>query len=511
MSSITSSPRPALGTLSHERVPHWWFAASAAIVFCALLTVFGHFALGAGNLHPDMTEAWAWGKEFQLGYAKHPPLSAWIAGAWLSFMPRTDWSFYLLASINAAVGLAGVWRLAGLFVGRWGQWAVVLLLVLTPSYTLWALKFNANAPLLSTWPWTTYFFVQSLLTRRLSASTLAGVIGGMALLTKYSSIVLFASMFLAALSHPDRSRYFGSPAPFVSLLAGLVVIGPHIGWTISAGFPTIDYAVSKTNSPVAVALAQTVTSMLGGIGAIGLSAGALAVAYGSRIWPMLRTLWQNLSHGPLVWIAVLAYGPFFLTIAPGIFANLRVSSGFLLPVFFATPIAFLVLSRAQLSATEVGRIGWCVAALWLPLLVASPFLPRYAPASASPQAGEPTQQVALAATKAWHAAFGRPLKYVSGTVALATAATFYSPDAPSLVMLDNAASSPWATSAQVAESGLLIICRAVDANCIAKSASSAGPGALRYWDTFESLVEGIAPRGFLFTLLPPANAGTPGG
>ena len=32
------------------------------------------------------------------------------------------------------------------------------------------------------------------------AVTLAGVLGGMALLTKYSSVVLFASMFLAALS-----------------------------------------------------------------------------------------------------------------------------------------------------------------------------------------------------------------------------------------------------------------------------------------------------------------------
>ena len=140
----------------------------------------------------------------------------------------------------------------------------------------------------------------------------------------------------------------------------------------------------------------------------------------------------------------------------------------------------------------------------------SPSPTRNAPASASPQAGEPAKQVALAATKAWHAAFGRPLKYVSGTVALATATTFYSPDAPSLVLLDNPSESPWATSAQVAGSGLLIICRAIDANCVAKSASSARPGALRQWETFESLVKGIAPRGFLFTLLPPANPGKAG-
>src|SRR5262249_57882912 len=44
-------------------------------LFCflygACLLVFACFAFGAGPLHHDLTEAWAWGKEFQLGYAKH--------------------------------------------------------------------------------------------------------------------------------------------------------------------------------------------------------------------------------------------------------------------------------------------------------------------------------------------------------------------------------------------------------------------------------------------------------
>ena len=509
MLAVTRSPYLGLSSLPHERVP-CWLTASAAVLFCVVLTGFATYALGSGPLHADMTEAWAWGKEFQLGYAKHPPFSAWIAGSWFSLMSRTDWSFYLLSSINAAVGLAGVWRLAGLFVGARGRWAVVLLLVLTPSFTIWALKFNANAPLLSTWPWATYFFVQSLLTRRLGVSALAGLLGGLALLTKYSSVVLFASMLLAALSHPDRSRFFGSKAPIVTVLTGLAVVGPHIWWAISAGFPTIEYAVSKTTYPADLARSVTMSSVLGSVGAIGLAAGACAVAFGIRIRPMLRTFWANLLDRSSVWISVLAYGPFFLTIAPGIFANLRISGGFLIPVFFATPISFLVLSRAEPTVAVVRRLGGCVAAVWMSLLLVSPFLVQYAPTTPSSTSAEPTRQVAEAATKVWHAAFGRPLRYVAGTQPLATAATFYSSDAPSLVLFDDPPASPWAASAQVAEDGLLIICRAIDAKCIAKAASSAGPDALHYWGRFESTGRGraITPYMFLFTLLPPANAMT---
>ena len=44
---------------------------------------------GWGTPHHDMTEAWAWGKEFQLGYAKHPPFTAWLVGGWFAVMPRT--------------------------------------------------------------------------------------------------------------------------------------------------------------------------------------------------------------------------------------------------------------------------------------------------------------------------------------------------------------------------------------------------------------------------------------
>jgi hypothetical protein len=60
------------------------------LLYFAVLTAFATFTFGWGPLHHDMTEAWAWGKEFQLGYAKHPPFTAWLVGGWFAVMPRTD-------------------------------------------------------------------------------------------------------------------------------------------------------------------------------------------------------------------------------------------------------------------------------------------------------------------------------------------------------------------------------------------------------------------------------------
>src|SRR5262245_19333695 len=165
--SLVSRALPASGRdhhMSPDRAPQpAFYLASVLLLHVAVWTCFG--TLTHGVVHHDMAEAWAWGHEFQLGYPKHPPLFAWMAGVWFKLLPRENWSFFLLSSINSALGLAGAWMIAGRLLPRSSQWAALLLLLLTPFYGFFALKFNANAILLSLWPWTAYFFVRALETR----------------------------------------------------------------------------------------------------------------------------------------------------------------------------------------------------------------------------------------------------------------------------------------------------------------------------------------------------------
>jgi 4-amino-4-deoxy-L-arabinose transferase-like glycosyltransferase len=477
------------------------------LLYLGALTAFAVFAFGWGPLHHDMTEAWAWGKEFQLGYAKHPPFTAWLVGSWFAVMPRADWSFYLLASLNVGVALTGVWMLAGVFFGTLGRLASVLFCVLTPSFSLWAIKFNVNAPLISAWPWTTYFFLRSLQTRGIGFSMSAGLLGGIALLTKYYSLILFTTLLVVALLHPDRRKYFASSAPYISIAVGLLVVAPHVWWAIASDFPTIDYALSKTHAAVADARATTIKAVAGGVASLAIAAAAYAIAFSAQSWTLLRRAVSGTFEMRNAWLVCLAHGPLLLTVAAFLVANARITGGFLIPVFFAAPIVFLVVSQADISVVVLRRLAFCVAAIWLPLLIASPFFGYRTFAHAYELGLSPSREIAVEATSLWRSKFDRPLRYVSGETRLATAATFYSPDTPSYFNLEHPADSPWATTGQVKRGGLLIICPETAEGCLKSGAMLAAGEDIRHTRELATRFFGRAgtPERFVFIMHHPED------
>jgi len=177
------------------------------IAFVVVWTLYATISSASGAIHNDMAEAYAWGHEFQLGYEKHPPFWAWLAGVWFEFFPRSDWAFALLAMSNAGLGLYGSWMLIGDFADGERRLAATALLLLTPFYTFLALKYNANSIFLSLWPWTMHFFIRSIDDCHLADAILFGLFIGLALLSKYLAVILAATCFVAALVHPLRRAY----------------------------------------------------------------------------------------------------------------------------------------------------------------------------------------------------------------------------------------------------------------------------------------------------------------
>ena len=494
-------PQSLLGNVSVQ-------LAAFLLIYCAALMVFAAFARGWGPLHTDMTEAWAWGKEWQLGYEKHPPFSAWMVGAWFSFMPRTGWSFYLLACVNAAVGLAGAWKLAGMFLPNYGRWAALLLLVLTPNFSLWALKFNANSALLSTWPWTAYLVLRSIETPRIGYAILAAGAAATAMLTKYYSALLLAALLITALLHPKRSAYFRSSAPYVTAAVALLLLAPHIYWMLTEGWTTVEYAISKTKYTVADARQAAISAMLSALASLGIVAGVLAVAFGAQSWRLLKRSVASTFAAETAWLAWLAWGPLILTGAAYLLANVRITGSFLIPALFAVPVAFLVLSGADITRAALRRIVLCLAAIWLPLLVASPWLGLNTFLRAAADSVEPREEIAIAATQGWRGLFGRPLRVVAGTEALATGTTFYSPDAPSFLKIDKPRASPWVTQERAERQGVLIICRAADQSCIQGAERFLGEVRFRFTSSVAPTFFGrvLAPQSIAFFAKAPQGA-----
>jgi 4-amino-4-deoxy-L-arabinose transferase-like glycosyltransferase len=210
----------------------------------------------------DMSEAYAWGHEFQLGYNQHPPFWAWVCGLWFSVLPRAGWAFALLSSLNAGIGIWGAWVLIGDFATGARRIAAWALLLLTPLYTFYAYKYNANIIFVSIWPWTLHCFVRSLQGRKLSDAVALGVMVGLAMMSKYYALVLLATCFLAALQHPSRWRYFASPSPYVAAIVAIAVCTPHIVWLFANQAPPIRYLSAVSGQVWGHVLAQIETKMM---------------------------------------------------------------------------------------------------------------------------------------------------------------------------------------------------------------------------------------------------------
>ena len=320
------------------------------------------------------------------------------------------------------------------------------------------------------------------------------------------SLILFGTLFMVALLRPDRRQYFTSGAPYTTIAVGILVLEPHIWWTVASDFPSIDYAISKTHYALAEARASAIRSVAGGLASLGIAAGAYGIAFGAQTWALLRRAVAGTFEGRNAWLIWLSHGPLLLTVAAYLFVNARITGSFLIPAFFATPIVFLVVAQADVTVVVLRRLVFCVAAIWLPMLVASPFLGYYTFTRAD-GAIDPSREIAIEATSLWRSTFGRPLRYVAGEEPLATAVTFYSPDAPSYMILDHPDYSPWVTVEQAKKQGLMIICPASAEACIEGGTTFAGIEGIRHERELAIHFLGLTskPKQFVFIMRPPEH------
>src|SRR6266404_9064170 len=178
--------RPFLSWL--DGIEAGWAVPLLLVGFAAVWMAFLAIAYLGGDLHPDVLETWTLGRTFEWGCSKHPPLMGWVARAWTSVFPLTNWSFQLMALTNSAIALWAVDLISRRFVRGDKRVVVLLLLMLLPTYQFHAQRFNANTVLLATWPIATYCFLRSFETRQVVWAVAAGATAALAMLGKYYSV-----------------------------------------------------------------------------------------------------------------------------------------------------------------------------------------------------------------------------------------------------------------------------------------------------------------------------------
>jgi hypothetical protein len=422
-----------------------------------------------GALHPDMLEAFSWGREFQLGYYKHPPLWAWIAGLWFEVFPRANWAFYLLATLNSGIAVLGVWQLTGLFTRGDFRLCATVLLVLLPAYTVQGHQYNANFMLVSIWPWTAYFFVRSIESRRMDDAVWLGVLAAAGMLSKYYSALLLVSCFAASFAHPEWRHYYRSAAPYLAAGVCALLLAPHIWWLVANDFPTFRYAETRTEYSDARVIFSFITFNIGAFLLNLMGGGLVFLARPGKTGADESTAPAALSASNWWFFLILALGPFCLTLASAVFGHFRISSNFASPIFFLIPLLLIQLLRPSPE-----RLRPLAIAAALILYAGAPVLaPQIVELSGHVRhtQPEPVIETAREAEAIWSQSTALPLRIVSGSTGLAKGLAFYGHgDISNFIHFDRK-QAPWITDEMLARDGVLIVCIAKDAACREKAAA----------------------------------------
>ncbi|MBI3438486.1 MAG: glycosyltransferase family 39 protein [Proteobacteria bacterium] len=474
-------------------------------VFVVAWTAYGAVTGLSSAVHHDTAEAYVWGREFQLGYYKHPPLWAWMAGAWFTIAPHQDWAFRLLSMINAALGLWGSWRLIGDFAGGRTRVAATLLLLLTPCFTFLAYKFNANSIFLSVWPWTLHYFVRSFETRRISDALLFGVFMALALLSKYFAVILGVTCLLAASTQQDWRPYFMSLRPYLSAVTALIVLSPHIWWLFETGFLPFHYFDVETGRSYAPVIAHALGTIAAVVAfhivviAIAISCAAIAPKHWRR---SVIELWRTPKGRMLM---VLALAPIALTVALALIFRNKVSVNMLIGTVSLIPLLVSETVRA-VEANLLRRAAFGAVAVTLVSLALSPAIAvAKIHFSHEPDVMQPRAEVAEVVTQLWRRSVHAPLRYIAGSEFYANATAFYSPDHPHVFIDFDECEAPWVTAERLANGGLMVICDDADASCHANAQRTATARTLKAHFMLAHSYAGVSKPAVHFTafLTPP--------
>src|SRR5262245_9910716 len=443
-------PRLSDLTSTIEQHPGATFAVFA-LIHLAVWTALP--ALLYPNLPLDLIEALTYGREWQLGYDKLPPLPWWLVEATYRLFGR-DLFFYALAQVAVVGAFAALWVMARPLVGVVGA-LVALLIVDGPHYLHFtAAKFNHDVIQLPFWALAGYAFHAALRRGRMLHWVLLGVALGLALWAKYFVVVLAAPLALFVIFDREARKALATPGPYVAAVVTLIVAAPHLVWLVANDFLPFAYADARAKPsrglidhifhPLQFLLSQLL-----------FIAPALLIA-APLVWPRVPDQAGDDYDRRIV--TLLAFGPAATTFALSLVTGRGVIAmwGYPLWLFLGLWIAMMAPKLTRERFAPIAAI-WAVVFVGFAATFAASYavMPRYDGRYRA--VFYPGRALGAELSQRFRAATGRPLAYVIGDMWNGGNVAHYSPDHPRNLVDGNPRRAPWIDMSDLRNKGAVVV------------------------------------------------------
>jgi dolichyl-phosphate-mannose-protein mannosyltransferase len=435
------------------------------------------------NLQLDLVEDLALGKEWQLGYWKHPPLPWWAAD--LVFRATGSIaSVYLLGPLAAVVCLYGVWLLGKEIVDPFQALLGVLVLEGIHFYNFSVVKFAHDQMQLPFWAFAALLFHRAIVHGRFLDWLLAGALLAGAFWSKYAAVVLAATFALILVFDPLARRAWRTGGPFAMAAAFAVVVAPNAWALVNGGFQPLYYADARAKA--AAGWYDYVFFPVEWIGnelffllpAIGL----LALLYWrhKRVGASAPTVTAAFDRR---YLAALGLGPFAVTTAVALVLGRLPVSMWGYPLWSFAPLAMIAWRGPVTEPRRLQRFaqGFTVLFVAWPSIYAAVEILEPLVRDREKATQFPGTAVAARLTQEWRDRYGVPLVYVCGSEFVANNIAVYSPDRPHVIVRCDPNLAPWIDMADVRRHGAVV----------AWEETLAGPTELAQW---QALLGGFEER-----------------
>ncbi|MDA9650645.1 glycosyltransferase family 39 protein [Candidatus Pelagibacter sp.] len=202
------------------------------------------------NLPLDTIEALAWGSNLDLGFNKHPPMSAFFSEVFFQIFGSQDWAYYFLSQIFVIISFYYVFKFSKeFFKSNLLGLISVLLIEAIYFYNFTTPEFNVNVCQLPFWSLTVYFSWKIFINKEVKFADcfLVGLFAAFGFLSKYLFVYLLVSIdfLFIYLIFLKKDRKFDFKY-LITLEVFLITLVPHLIWLNNNEFITITYGLART-------------------------------------------------------------------------------------------------------------------------------------------------------------------------------------------------------------------------------------------------------------------------
>ncbi len=388
-----------------------------------VLRTAGWTLLALSQPHPplDTVEWLAWGRHWQAGYHKHPPLAAWLAEAAARLTPGSFLGVYLAGYLFVALALVCVYRLARELLPPRQALAATVCLDGLVYFTREAAEFNNQVVLAGFWALVVWCFRRAVVEDRLRWWLATGVALGLALWCKYSA--LFLALPLCAFWLWQAGRRGWSRCVIVALAAG-AVFGPHLAWLVGHDFATLRYAAARVQGS-----SGALDHRLSGLGFL-LSQALRLLPVAVILVPVLRwpvaacglagpiahTAKPQAANHDRAFLLTVVLGPVALHVAAALLLGMQLRDVWGMPLWSFAGVLILFLLRTEPSPRAWRRLGvaWAGVAGSLVLVTLAGNRAGSALREAPLRIHYPGKELSREVCRRWRQRFGTPLPVAAG-------------------------------------------------------------------------------------------------